>query len=65
MNLSKLDIEINYKKLEIIRLESEYYDCLIIEKELLYDLDLLDEYIEDLKEKYINTFDNNAYTQGN
>ena len=61
MNLSKLDIEINFKKLEIIRLESEYYDCLIIEKELLYDLDSLNSYIKYLEEKYINTF----YTEVN
>ncbi len=61
MNLSKLDMEINFKKLEIIRLESEYYDCLIIEKELLFDLDSLNKYIEYLKEKYFNTF----YTEVN
>ena len=61
MNLSKLDIEINFKKLEIIRLESEYYDCLIIEKELLFDLDSLNKYIEYLIEKYFNTF----YTEVN
>tara|TARA_B100000676_G_C17571550_1_gene577409 strand:- start:384 stop:569 length:186 start_codon:yes stop_codon:yes gene_type:complete len=61
MNLSKLDMEINFKKLEIIRLESEYYDCLIIEKELLFDLDSLNKYIEYLIEKYFNTF----YTEVN
>jgi len=59
MNLSKLDIEINFKKLEIIRLESEYYDYLIIEKELLYDLDSLNAYIVYLEEKYYNTFYSN------
>lgn len=61
MNLSKIDMEINFKKLEIIRLESEYYDCLIIEKELLYDLDSLNAYIIYLEENYINTY----YTEVN
>ena len=54
----KIDFLKLEREIKIIQLESEYYDCLIIEKELLYYYNIQKFNYLNLLDKYIKTYDN-------
>ena len=62
-----IDMKINIEKINIFCLELEYKDCLKKEKELLYQLDSYNAYIEYLEDKIlkINMINQTKYIKDN